>query len=150
MLVDLPFLTLGAVAIANSGTGKDATLAKGLGAVASVGYLLGPALVHAVHGRATESAESFGLRLGLPVGGALLGLAIATIGGGGYQGLGYAFGAVAGGASGLIAALVLDYASLATEEVAAPAQASLVPQVSVFPIRRLGRTDLATHLIWKF
>jgi hypothetical protein len=103
-----------------------------------------------VHGRATESAESFGLRLGLPVGGALLGLAIATIGGGGYQGLGYAFGAVAGGASGLIAALVLDYASLATEEVAAPAQASLVPQVSVFPIRRLGRTDLATHLIWKF
>jgi hypothetical protein len=109
----------GSVAVAALGWEKQALSAVGVG-----GYLLGGPIVHAVHGRGISAAGSLGLRLAAPLVGAVIGY---EAGGGACQraketdrtdpadGLGAAFGALAGASVGVLGAIILDAALLARE-----------------------------------
>jgi hypothetical protein len=100
--------------------GRDSTRAQ----LISIGYLLGPIIIHSRHGHPDRAGESVGLRLGLPLGAGLVGCAIGssledskdTGDDHGWEGpRGCVIGGVLGAAVGLVGALALDYTSLSEE-----------------------------------
>ncbi len=70
------------------------------------GYLVGPPIVHLVHGSGGGAAGSFGLRLGAPL---LGGLLLFPLGGG--------YGAALGLALGVLVAILVDSAAIAHREI---------------------------------
>ena len=82
--------------------------------VAVGGYLLGAPVVHLAHGRPGMAAASLGLRVVMPLAGALVGAGLERCRGD-LCGLG---GALVGGALGVISATVIDAAALTHETVA--------------------------------
>ncbi len=109
-------------------------------AVASVStYVLGAPIVHFAHGHVGKGFGDLGLRLGLPVGGALVGAGLACAfggcsGKGDFAGYAPAIGGVLGAASGGVAAMILDWA-LISREPAAPraAKVRLTPSLAITP-----------------
>ena len=77
-------------------------------------YLAAAPIVHVVHGRSGTALADFALRLGLPVGGGLLGAALAS----GQGGLASTGGGVIGGTLGVVSAVIVDAAVLANEPIA--------------------------------
>jgi hypothetical protein len=106
--------------------GGAASNVGALGGFGLVGYVAGAPIVHFAHGHVGTGFASAGLRVGLPIVGALIGFAAEDCHGGGeFCGLGgAAVGLLVGGA----AAITLDAAVLAREEVK--------PEPG--PIQRLG------------
>jgi len=141
-LVDASFIGLGIAAgsIANA----DITAARILGGIAAAGYLLGPPIVHLLHRQGGAAGGSFALRLGAPLGGALLGGAVGAKAGSGYAGY---VGIFVGAALGIVTAAIVDAAVLAEEEVeSAPA----VPSAFVLPAPARNGTGAAFALSWRF
>ncbi len=91
-------------------------------------YVLSGPLVHAAHGRYEIAGVSFLLRAGAPVGGALLGLAVASTSHDDWAGLG---GILFGGIIGIGTASLVDACALSLEEV--PAAPSF--QIGITPTR---------------
>jgi len=84
LLVDAASITVGALALLHAGdpyAGHLDSPARVLGMIAGAGYLFGPATVHALQGRSEVAWRSITLRLGLPLAGALIGLALGAGGG---------------------------------------------------------------------
>jgi hypothetical protein len=103
--------------------------------IGGAGYWLGAPIVHAAHGQWGGAAGSLGLRVGLPLGGALVGglLGLAACGGSsgdseiGCPGVGAAIGAV----GGAIAAPFVDAFALAYEPGPRPSrEAAVAPTFS--------------------
>lgn len=83
--------------------------------LAAVGsYLLVPPIIHLAHGRPGIAAASFGLRLGVPLGGALFGVGASSGCGDGYCRLA---GAALGFVVGVVAASAIDAGALSNEKV---------------------------------
>lgn len=84
-------------------------------AVASVGYVGVPIVIHAAHDQPAQAAASAGIRLGLPLVGGITGAILA--GGSGDR---YGIGALAGGMLGLVVGMVtasaIDAAVLARKD----------------------------------
>jgi hypothetical protein len=118
-------------------------------ALASLGtYVVGPPIVHFAHGNIGKGFGDLGLRLGLPVGGALVGVGFACVlggcgGHGDFAGYAAAFGGLVGGASGGVAAMIIDWALLSREpsrqapreprDAGARRPVTLTPSVAVPP-----------------
>jgi hypothetical protein len=130
---DAAALALGgaALGIALSDYPRDKSSAKVLGVTALGVYLVGPPILHGVRGNATQAEESLGLRVGLPLAGATVGIAVGWVAcsalGGGWAFLALpAFGMVGGG-FGALAAMVVDAAVVAREPAARPTAWGVVP-----------------------
>lgn len=96
-------------------------------------YLLVPPIIHLAHGRPGIAAASLGLRLGVPLGAALLGGGLASGCGDGYCGIA---GAALGFVVGIVAASAIDVGALSNEEGndAPPAEeAAATPPARVRP-----------------
>jgi hypothetical protein len=110
--------------------------------LAAGGYLFGGPIVHAVHGHGWRTLGSFGLRLGAPLGGALLGLLSGVVGthpsGLDEGGLATLFLGVVGLSVGVIAAQVLDPVLLGSEDLPRPRRATVtlrvIPQVDAHSV----------------
>ncbi|MDB4933743.1 MAG: uncharacterized protein JWP87_715 [Labilithrix sp.] len=98
-----------AIAVVPSRNGDNGGTAVGL---AAASYALAPPIVHLAHGRPGIAAASLGLRLGVPVGGAMLGAAVAGDCGGSFCRLGPA---AAGFVVGMVVATTIDAAVFAFE-----------------------------------
>ncbi|MBK8997605.1 MAG: hypothetical protein IPM35_17895 [Myxococcales bacterium] len=85
-----------------------------LAAVGGLGYLLGPPIVHAAHGHAGKPFASLGLRVGMPIGGAVIGCAAEGDSSGDF---GCLAGAASGFALGIVGAIILDATVIAREDV---------------------------------
>ena len=83
-------------------------------------YLVVAPLVHASHGRGWTAVADFGLRLGIPTVGGLLGAALFA----GKNGLESTAGAVLGATAGLVTAVIVDATVLAYEPVDAGSSVS--------------------------
>jgi hypothetical protein len=95
--------------VAATAYNEDAYLAE----VGVVGYVVAAPIVHAAHGRPLTGLASAGLRIGLPVAGALAGLAVADCSAEAhFCGLGEA---LAGLVAGIAGAIAIDAAVLARE-----------------------------------
>ena len=139
LAVDLAGLAVGALSI-RAGSGELALVSLGT-------YVVGPPVVHFAHGNVAKGFGDFGLRLGLPVGGALVGVGVGCLlggcgGRGDFAGYAAAFGGLVGGASGGVAAMILDWALLSREPGARPPRepkaargwpVSLTPSLAVTP-----------------
>ena len=104
----------------------------------AAGYLAGGPIVHAAHGHAGKAWGSLGLRAGAPLGGALVGLAIGSASAGDCAGDLCGLEALAFGAVGFIigtgAAIVIDAAVIANEDVKVErprAKFTVAPSVAV-------------------
>ncbi len=99
-------------------------------ALAPIGYLTFAPLVHAAHGHPGKPFASLGVRVGLPLGGLLLGA-----GAGAFVDGGEFFGAPLGLVSGLVGAIVMDAAVIANEDAPlsarSPRRAILWPNATV-------------------
>lgn len=92
------------------------------------GYLVGGPIVHLAHGNPGRSLLSLGTRAGLPVTVAFLGVAAENCGGrGDFCGLG---GAIIGFGLGMVAAVAIDAAAIARDEVEPPVTFSPVARVN--------------------
>jgi hypothetical protein len=109
------------------------------------GYLLGGPIVHWAHGHAGKGFGSLGLRVGLPIGGALAGVGLANChgGGGGYCGLGEA---LVGFSLGIIGAIVIDSAALAYEDVPVESR----PTARVAPSLQVSQSSVCLGLVGAF
>jgi hypothetical protein len=114
------------------GTEQDWLIPVGVG-----GYVLGGPIVHLAHSRPGTAGISFGLNVGLPFAGGLLGalvlcgLADACDGQLGF--LGIIAGFIIGAPVGMVAASVIDVAVLAKEEVPAPTAATTGAALTAWP-----------------
>jgi hypothetical protein len=104
---------VGLVSLGLRGQSKAATLA-GLGV-----FALASPMIHASHGSEWRAAVSLGLRVGLPLGGALLGLALDSNCGQEEEFCGLA-GFALGGLAGTVTAVLLDDGVLSWEEKPLP------------------------------
>lgn len=100
-------LSLGALLLSGGSNSGE------LAAFGGLGYLFGAPVVHAAHGHVGKPFASFGMRVGLPMGGLFLGCAAEGRKGGDFGCLG---GAVIGFVLGGIAAISLDAAVVAYDE----------------------------------
>lgn len=133
-----------ALAIATVATHRGGTYPTTLAgySLAAGGYLFGGPIVHAVHGHGWRTLGSLGLRVGAPLGGALLGLLGGAVGtrpsGVDEGGLATIFLGVVGLSVGVIAAQVLDPVLLGSEDVPqpqpAPVTLRVVPQVDAHSV----------------
>jgi hypothetical protein len=117
LLVDLAGLSLGVVALGDSG-------GQSLGFVAGGTYLLSGVIVHAAHEQGGRAVGSFFLRLAAPFVGALLGCAALDTGGE----FGCLGGMVLGAGLGVLGAIIID-AAIAHEQV--PDEDPASPRVSI-------------------
>ncbi|HVH44450.1 MAG TPA: hypothetical protein VM925_18985, partial [Labilithrix sp.] len=114
-------------------------------------YLGGAPVVHLTHGRFGTAAVSLGLRVGAPVAGFLTGAALrgfsSDCGFDGRCGYDTAVFGVLGGALGVVAAVTVDAAVLAREEVPVekPKSTALRPHASP---RREGGFDVGLAGTW--
>lgn len=117
----LTFLLADALVAPHASDGQRTTLASmGLGT-----YLLGGPVVHAAHGNWGRALGSLGLRSGAPILGAVLGVGLEDCKGSDACGLA---GAAVGVTLGMGAAIAIDAAVLAHEEV--PEESAVKPVVS--------------------
>jgi hypothetical protein len=118
--------------------------------VAGWGYALGGPVVHKLHGGWGRTFGSVGLRLGVPLLGALVGMnsgGCSPSGGeGDYCGLEAAAGAAGGALVGMAAAILID-GLWAWEDAPAPAPP---PHWSVAPTMSLGRASAGIGLAGSF
>jgi hypothetical protein len=125
-----------ALAIASGSTTQTPDVATALGTVSLATYGLGAPVVHIAHGHGDAAVGSLLLRLGLPLGGALLGYALgaATVGQSSYCGDGGSCGGfvmgILGLGAGALTASILDATVLAYEPPA-PRDASMHKRASV-------------------
>lgn len=109
----------GTIGVALTTKGATGSSPAAVGVLAS-GYALGAPIVHLVHGSLIKAGESFGLRLGLPVIGGLIGSAFESCA---FQCTGGVY-TVTGVLIGYIAAVTIDSAVIARERVVASAPLS--------------------------
>jgi hypothetical protein len=121
----------------------------GWSAVSSALYLGGGPVVHFVHGNVAKGFGSLGIRVGIPLGGALLGGAIGLVAWG-SNGCGDSLclfspqgGAIVGAGIGLIATSIVDVVVLAHEDVSTAAARSF--GLHLTPVAGLPR-DAAGHI----
>lgn len=114
------------------GLGDEA--ASGLVLVGLLGYGLGPGVVHFLHHNTGRGFASFGLRLGMPIAGAIVGAAAAS---GCNRFLCEADGAAVGLLAGVGGAIAIDAVLLAYEDLrpTRPTLGSLTPLFVVAPGR---------------
>lgn len=152
LMTDLTALGVGALAVATLSTSSSSGAVGGTLLVgAGLTYVLGGPIVHATHGNTGTAFGSFGLRLGLPVGGALVG---GLIGGQMSQGCSGDFcelgGALAGGlvgfVGGMITASIIDISLLAYEDdpTSAAPRMTLVPAIDP----KQGSASVNVQGIW--
>lgn len=135
LLVDA--LSIGAVLLGATSDGGSLAAAGGLG------YVFGGPIVHAAHGHVGKPFASFGMRVGLPIGGALLGCAAQGKQGGDFGCLG---GAALGFLAGGIAAISLDAGVIAYDD-APEGDAPRAPIAGVTPslVVARDRASLGLH-----
>jgi hypothetical protein len=137
LLVDA--LSIGVIVLgAGSSDGAEALVPMGVG-----GYLLGGPIVHWGHGNVGKGFGSLGLRVGAPIVGAFAGAGMEDCSGGGEL-CGLA-GAFVGFLVGVTAAIVIDSAALAYEEVPAQTEA-----IRVVPSLGASRDGLSLGLSGSF
>jgi hypothetical protein len=118
------FVTAG---IASSRGGSDKVSAP-MSVVGVLGYELAPGIVHFAHRHPGRGFASFGIRIGLPLAGALLGASIAS----GCDGfLCEAGGAAVGALAGVGGAIAIDAAVFAYDDPAPEQRSSLSPLLVV-------------------
>jgi hypothetical protein len=120
-----------AIASANAKSDNASLLLLPLGT-----YLLVPPIIHLAHERYGAAAGSFGLRLGLPLGGALLGGVLASSGNKSNGGYGALAGAALGMVIGVGGAIAIDAAVLSREEVKPDASSRLASEVRTAQTQR--------------
>jgi hypothetical protein len=123
----------GVVSGADSSRGSR-TAGDVVSGVGGAGYFLGAPIVHAAHGQWGSAAESFVLRLGLPLGGALAGglLGLAACGSSSGEVPCPAVVAGVGAVAGAIAAPFVDAFAVAYEPVPRVShEAAVAPTVSI-------------------
>jgi hypothetical protein len=154
LMTDLVALGVGALAVATISSSFPSSLGSA-GGVLLVGsgltYVLGGPIVHATHHKTRTAFGSFGLRLGLPVGGALVG---AMVGVGSTQGCsvdscgagGIVEGGLVGFALGVVTASAIDIGVLAYEDVpkSTSPRFALVPAIDP----KKGSASLIVQGIW--
>lgn len=132
----------------------EGTRANAVADAAVAGYFLGGPVVHWSHGSVARGFGSLGLRVGIPVTGALVGALIGFAANPGNTSSAHcggpicvtpavAFGAV-GFLLGLVAAPIVDAAALAYEDSPAPAPLAVATSLRLVPIATLPR-DTAGH-----
>jgi hypothetical protein len=125
-------IALGLVVVGASGeSGEVAVLGVGT-------YLLGPPIAHAAHGNGGRAWGSFGLRLGMPVGGALVGAGNKDS----VEGL------LAGFTLGYLGAVVIDAAALAWERP--PAATSVASRALISPQVQVSQRAVSAGLSGAF
>jgi hypothetical protein len=100
-------------------------------------YLFGAPIVHAAHGRVGMSFASVAVRVGLALGGMLIGAIGGAVASDGDPATGAEVGAGVGGAAGAVAASMLDAFVFAYEPVSPP---SRTPAIRIMPRIAAGRT----------
>jgi hypothetical protein len=125
-------LLIGAVANGSSGSGDGGSTLVGIGLL---GYEFGPGIVHFVHRNPGRGFASFGVRLGLPLAGAVLGASLSSNCDGYRCEEG---GAGAGLILGMLGAIALDAAVFAYDTRKPPPRGTtttLMPVASLLPGR---------------
>lgn len=95
----------------------------GLSSVIGLGYFVAAPMVHAAKGNSSGAWKSLGARTLLPIGGAVLGMAIVASGDdseGDDDGLAMLGGMLLGAGAGMVTAVILDYTVFAKKTVEAP------------------------------
>lgn len=132
---------------------SDLLLVAGAGTpvsyVGGMGHMLTGPIVHWAHGHVGQGFISLGLNVGLPLGGALVGILIYSGGSSSSSGENWdvIIGAAMGTVLGAIVAPVIDIAALSTEEVPAKekkgAQLLLPTSIGVLPMMDKDRKGLS-------
>ena len=119
---------VGTVAVANADESGD-----GVGTMMALGYYAGGPIVHLANHNRDGALKSLGLRVLLPVAGAVGGLVLASDSGGDDEGFNALAGMALGFGAGALSAMVIDWTVLSKRsvEVPRPSIAGFTPGVKI-------------------
>jgi hypothetical protein len=127
------FLADGAWVLATAAIARSDSTGDGAGTVVMLGYYGAAPIVHLANHNRDGALKSLGLRVLLPVAGAVGGLVLASDGDGDDDGMAPIFGMMAGLGIGALSAMVIDWTVLSKRsiEVPRPALSGFTPGVKI-------------------
>jgi hypothetical protein len=120
----------------------------GLSSILGLGYFVAAPMVHAAKGNSSGAWKSLGARTLMPIGGAVIGMAIVASGDDdseGDDGLAMLGGMVLGAGAGMVTAAILDYTVFAKKTVEAPRYGYLA-KAKVRPGVKISKQGFAVSL----